>query len=290
MRIVMTGATAGFGQEAARLLALGGHDLVVGARGAGSRDLGFAGRLVELDCDSLASVRAFSSAVADGPPIDALVCNAGLQFNRLETSADGFERTYAVNHLAHYLMIRLLLPNMAAGGRIVLTGSGTHDPEEKTPVTPPRHANADWLAYPERDPQPEKGQRQAGFRAYSSSKLCNIMTARELAVRHPELGSMAFDPGYVPGTRLGRANPAPIAWLAGKIIPLLMARDRTSTIADSGREHARLVAAPEHAGDRGAYWAMRGGKAVALEPSELARDAMAAAKLWHDSARQVGLT
>jgi NAD(P)-dependent dehydrogenase (short-subunit alcohol dehydrogenase family) len=289
MRVIMTGATAGFGQVAARHMADAGTQLVIGARGAAGRAPGFAAEMLELDLASLASVRAFAAQVLQGRPIDALVCNGGLQFTSLERTAEGFERTFAVNHLSHYLLIRLLLPALAPGARVILTGSGTHDPSEKSIVTPPRHAQADWLAYPDRDPNPEKSARNAGFRAYSSSKLCNIMTARELAARHPEVSATAFDPGYVPGTQLGRDNPAWIAWLAGKIIPLTMKRDRTSTVAASGRAHADLALSAAHANERGTYWAMRGGQCIAMAPSALAQDATACTKLWDDSARLSGI-
>jgi NAD(P)-dependent dehydrogenase (short-subunit alcohol dehydrogenase family) len=289
MRIILTGATAGFGQVAAQHMADAGAQLLIGARGAAGRTSGFAAEMLELDLASLASVRAFADAVLAGPSIKALVCNGGLQFGSLAQTAEGFERTFAVNHLSHYLLIRLLLPALAPGARVIMTGSGTHDPAEKSIVTPPRHAEADWLAFPDRDPNPEKSPRNAGFRAYSSSKLCNIMTARELAVRHPALSTMAFDPGYVPGTRLGRDNPAWIAWLAGKIIPLTMKRDRTSTVAASGCAHADLALSADHASERGTYWAMRGGRCIAMSPSALAQNAAACAKLWDDSARLVGL-
>ena len=285
----MTGATAGFGQVAARHMAEAGAQLVVGARGAAGRAPGFAAEMLELDLASLASVRAFAETVAAGPQVGALVCNGGLQFTSLEPTSEGFERTFAVNHLSHYLLIRLLHPVLAPGARVILTSSGTHEPAEKSIVTPPCHAQADWLAFPDRDPNPEKSPRNAGFRAYSSSKLCNIMTARELAVRHPEFSTMAFDPGYVPGTRLGRDNPAWIAWAAGKIIPLTMKRDRTSTVAASGRAHADLALSAAHASERGTYWAMRGGRCIAMAPSALAQDAAACAKLWDDSARLAGL-
>ena len=253
MRIIMTGATAGFGLEAAKILAGSGAELVVGARGGAGRKTAFSAELLELDLASLASVRQFAAAVLAGPPIAALVCNGGLQFTSLALTSESFERTFAVNHLSHYLLIRLLLPALAPGARVILTGSGTHDPAEKSIVTPPRHAEADWLAHPARDPNPEKSARNAGFRAYSSSKLCNIMTARELSLRHPEVTAMAFDPGYVPGTSLARDNPALIAWLAGKIIPLTMKRDRTSTVPASGRGLANLVLDPAKAHERGTY-------------------------------------
>jgi NAD(P)-dependent dehydrogenase (short-subunit alcohol dehydrogenase family) len=282
MRLVMTGATAGFGLFAAQRLAAAGHDLTVGARNPPTvpAEIATSATVVSLDLDSLAEVRRFAETVAAGPPIDALVLNAGLQLAKPATSVDGFERTFAVNHLAHYLLLRLLVDRLSPGARVIFTGSGTHDPEEKTPVTPPIHATAEYLAFPERDPQRETRARQAGFRAYSTSKLCNIMTAREGAVRHP---------GYVPHTGLGRDNPKWIATLVSYILPLIMKGDRSSNIPRSGQFLADLVTKPDYAEGRGDYWSVRGPNLRKIEPSLLARDAVAAAKLWDDSATLVGL-
>ncbi len=286
MRIVMTGATAGIGLFASARMADAGHDLVVGARKPDTPPAQLAGRatLLPLDLDSLASVRSFVEAL--GPqPIDRLVLNAGLQSSRSTVSADGFERTFAVNHLAHFLLLDLLTDRLAPGARVVLTGSGTHDPAEKTPITPPIHADAEFLAYPDRDPRREKRSRQAGFRAYSSSKLCNIMTAREGALRLPQCTFVAFDPGYVPHTGLARDNPKWIATLVGYIVPFLMKRDRSSTIARSGQYLSDVVLQPQYADVSGAYWAVRGLDLVRIEPSDLARDSEACRKLWDDSVR-----
>jgi NAD(P)-dependent dehydrogenase (short-subunit alcohol dehydrogenase family) len=290
MRIVVTGATAGFGEIAARKWIAAGHQVTIGARDPGKAKAQFQGKAecLSLDLDALSSVRAFTGNLGPGQ-IDALVLNAGLQLAKPAKSADGFERTFAVNHLAHYLLLRKVSDRLAPGARVILTGSGTHDPEEGTPVTPPKHANAEWLAYPERDPHREASERARQFRAYSSSKLCNIMTARHFAVLHPGFSVMAFDPAYVPGTKLGRDNPAPIAWLAGKIIPMMMPKDRSSTVPASGACLADLVLNDRYAACRGDYWAVRGQKLARLEPSALARDAAAAEKLWDDSAALVGL-
>ncbi len=292
MRVVMTGATAGFGLFAAQKILEGGHDLVIGARTPSALPAVLAerARVERLDLDSLDSVRRFAEAISAGPPIDALVLNAGLQLAKPAKSTDGFERTFAVNHLAHYLLLHLLQPKMAAGGRVILTGSGTHDPAEKTPVTPPVHANAEYLAYPDRDPSAETRARQAGFRAYSTSKLCNIMTAREAALRFSGLTTMSFDPGYVPHTGLARDNPKWIATLISYILPHMMAREKSSTIPRSGQFLADLATSTLYAQCRGEYWAVRGPALINVEPSTLARDAIASAKLWDDSAALVGLT
>jgi NAD(P)-dependent dehydrogenase (short-subunit alcohol dehydrogenase family) len=290
MRIVMTGATAGFGLYAAERLLEAGATLTIGARNPAALPPALAGRAtaLPLDLDALANVRTFAAALGEGP-IDALILNAGIQLAKPANSADGFERTFAVNHLAHYLVLRLLAPRLTPGARVILTGSGTHDPAEKTPVTPPVHANADWLAHPETDPTAEKGTRQACFRAYSTSKLCNIMTAREVSKRFSGLSVMSFDPGYVPHTGLGRDNGRVIAALVSCILPLLMKRDRSSTIPRSGQFLADLALAPAYAACSGDYWSVRGPSLLRLEPSVLARDDAACARLWDDSARLVGL-
>ena len=290
MRLVMTGATAGFGLFAAQRLIAAGHALTIGARHPGALPPELAGRVeaLPLDMDALANVRAFGAALGDAP-IDGLVLNAGLQLAKPATSADGFERTFAVNHLAHYLLLRLVETRLAPGARVILTGSGTHDPAEKTPVTPPVHANADWLAYPATDPQRETRTRQACFRAYSSSKLCNIMTAREAARRIPRISAMSYDPGYVPHTGLGRDNPKWMATLVSYVVPLMMKRDRSSNIVRSGDFLAALVSDPRYADCHGDYWSVRGPELRKLEPSVLARDDAASAKLWDDSARLAGI-
>jgi short chain dehydrogenase len=76
---------------------------------------------------------------ADLPPLAGIVCNAGIQIITAPTqTADGFETTFGVNHLAHYLLVRLLLDDLDAGGNIVFVSSNTHDPEQKTGLPEPR--------------------------------------------------------------------------------------------------------------------------------------------------------
>jgi NAD(P)-dependent dehydrogenase (short-subunit alcohol dehydrogenase family) len=96
-----------------------------------------------------------------------------------------------VNYLAHYLLIRLLIPRLATGATIVLTTSGTHDPAEKAALPTPRHADAPLLARPELDPARDKKPRTASGRAYTSSKLCVVLAARALTAL-PELRDRRF--------------------------------------------------------------------------------------------------
>jgi NAD(P)-dependent dehydrogenase (short-subunit alcohol dehydrogenase family) len=232
--------------------------------------------------------------------VDALVLNAGGQINRIGKTVDGFETTFAVNHLAHYLLARLLLPQVVQGGRIVLTASGTHDPAAKTGMPPPRHADARKLATPSEDPERDGQTGVAGRRAYSASKLCNVMTARQLAVRHgagagngllarPDLMIASFDPGFVPGTGLVREYPAAVDWAFRTILPLVMRSARVSTPEVSGSLLADLVLLDGYAQSRGDYWSVRQRQLRRVPPSELARNDAACTKLWDDSAVMVGL-
>lgn len=297
MQIVMTGATGGIGLEAARrLMGLKDVRLLLGAR-TPERLPGAIARKVEaapLDLASLASVRSFAARVAAGDPIDALVFNAGIQNVTDAKSADGFELSFAVNHLAHYLMIRLLLDRMAPGGRIILTSSGTHDPEEKTGIEPPRHIDAGKLAWPRQDPDLDRRRMARGRRAYSTSKLANVMTARELARRtaetRPDLTVVAMDPGFTPGTGLARDYPGPSGLIFRFLMPLFVRRtDRVSTPENSGRLLAALATEPRFAGLRGRYLAVRRDQLLDVAPSALAQDDAEAARLWDNSAGLVGL-
>lgn len=296
MRILMTGGTSGIGLEAAKLLLrLKGHELTVAARAASSAPsvLKKKTRIVPLDLQSLDSVRSLIACI-EGERFDVLLLNAGIQCVKPERSKDGFELTFAVNHLAHYLMVRALAPRLAEGGRVILTSSGTHDPEMKTGIPVPHHADAKKLAYPETDPELDKRPLTAGRRAYSSSKLCSVMTARELAKRiaasRPDIAVMAYDPGFTPGTGLARSYPGPVGFIFRHLLGYFVRRtDRVSTPQNSGRLLAELAIAPVHANARGAYMAVRGTAVKDVPPSTLAQDALACAKLWDDSAALVGL-
>jgi NAD(P)-dependent dehydrogenase (short-subunit alcohol dehydrogenase family) len=296
MNIVMTGATSGIGLAAARrLMTEPGVSLTLGARSPDKspNDLRAKARVLPLDLSRLQSVREFAAGRAGEAVIDALVLNAGVQTLHAQVSADGFELTFAVNHLAHYLLARLLAPRMASGGRIILTSSGTHDADLKTGMPPPRHADAGMLADPKTDPDLDKDAGQAGRRAYSTSKLCNVLTARSLAGHlageRSDLMVAAFDPGFTPGTGLARDYPGPVGLIFRYALPIFMRGDRVSTPENSGRLLAALATEPGYRTARGAYFSVRGTQLQDRAPARLAQDEAVAERLWRDSAAMVGL-
>src|ERR1700676_4048572 len=130
---LITGATSGLGLRAAAELARDPtwHVIVTGrdperTQASASR-IGAEAQSLELG--SLQDVRHFAERLRDRdhPPLQALVCNAGVQFVGAQSpSKDGYDATFAVNHLGHFLLVCLLLERLAAPARVVIVSSGTH--------------------------------------------------------------------------------------------------------------------------------------------------------------------
>jgi NAD(P)-dependent dehydrogenase (short-subunit alcohol dehydrogenase family) len=212
--IVMTGGTAGIGLAAAeRMRQAADVRLLVGARSQAPAGV----ETRPLDLKRLASVRGFADTAAEwlgeARMIDALVLNAGTQVRDVgQRTEDGFEVTFAVNHLAHYLLLRRLAPRLADGAIVVITTSNLHDPKTN-PIAPPEHADAERLARGEVTLSPGAKDAMAALRAYAASKLCNVLTTRALAssdlARARGLRVIAFNPGHVSAAEHGRWRREP---------------------------------------------------------------------------------
>jgi NAD(P)-dependent dehydrogenase (short-subunit alcohol dehydrogenase family) len=259
-----------------------------------------------LDLASTASVRSFAEGLArrdDLPPLRAVVCNAGLQVVSGTTrTEDGFEETFGVNHLGHFLLVNLLLRELEAPARVVLVSSGTHDPKRRTGMPAPRYRGAAALAHPEGHPDPEEvgeSPGKVGRRRYTTSKLCNAMFAYELDRRLRAEGLSAleapvdaniFDPGAVPGTGLARdwGHLARLAWDRGvaRLVPVLRRLGVPfSTPEASGRALARLVTDPSLEGVSGRYFEIGEVSCSSEESYDLGK----ARELWETSAALVCL-
>lgn len=288
--VVMTGGTSGFGAVTSERIA-GAPDtrLLLGARGTAPAGI----ESLPLDLVRLAGVRSFAEAVLGrlgGAEIDALVLNAGTLNRDVDgRTSDGFETTFAVNHLAHYLLLRLMLGSLARGATVVLTTSGTHDPAEGANLPAPLHADAHLLAHPDRDPFAQDQPGLAGRRAYTASKLCNVLTARALAEVHEARGrqvtGIAYCPGQTPGTGLVRNMPLPLrtAWqLFGS--PLRMLVPQFNSHEAAGQALADLALGGIRPPEGEYYAALRRGVLTWRAPSELARQDDVMFALWGDSA------
>lgn len=196
--VVITGATSGIGEVAAIHLAEQGARIVFTARDW-NRAADTLAKLRKANSDvlhsvhmadlsSLAEMKRVGREIAREPKIDVLINNAGAMFSKREETADGLEKTFALNHMSYFVITKLLLFRLEPKGRIVNTASHAH-----------KGATLDFS-----DLQSRKSYR--GFNVYSKSKLCNILFTRELARHLPHgVTANALHPGFV-ATRFGDNN------------------------------------------------------------------------------------
>jgi NAD(P)-dependent dehydrogenase (short-subunit alcohol dehydrogenase family) len=304
--ILVTGGNSGIGLECARRLALEGAPLVLASRNEalssevaerlGAETGNDAIAALALDLGSLADVRRFAQEIdARGIRLRALVLNAGLQANDgPHHSADGHERTFAVNHLGHFLLANLLLRNLVshAPARILVVSSGVHDPALRTGMPKPDIPDFESLAS-----HGGPVDRFNGRLAYVNSKLCNLWFTYELVRRLESAGLAdrpisvnAFEPGLVPGTGLAREYAAPLkfvwdhfpVWLSRRI-PMM------NTVQDSGTALAERILDPALERTSGSYFPSHTAFRVAPSSDE-SYDEARAAGLWEWSVHLTGLT
>lgn len=285
--VVMTGGTSGLGKIAAQKIdRMPNTHLLLGVREGAQTPI----ETLPLDLTRLTSVRAFVEALSAqlrNTQIDVLVLNAGAQFGNLnQRTEDGFETTFAVNHLAHYLLVRLLLPKLAQGATVVITTSDTHDP--KNNPLGPRELDPEKLAHP---PAGNRGFI-AGFHAYAGSKLCNLLTARALATSQEaqacNLTVIAYNPGFTPGTSLFRVWP----WWARLLLGVgRMARPLASydTVVQAGDALADLAIGRIVPPSERIYASLVKGKLTWPDPSDLSQRDDVMEHLWRTSAKMVRL-
>lgn len=265
---LVTGSTSGIGKEIAAGLAGMGATVVlagrsrekceaavqeIAARGVPASQLSY----FVADLSSQESVRQLAKEFIDNyDRLHVLVNNAGVFVQKRELTADGIERTFAVNHLAPFLLTNLLLDRLKAGApsRIVTTSSIAH-----------RGAKMDFA-----DLQMSKSY--GSIRAYGQSKLANILFTRELARRLQGTGVTAncFHPGAV-RTNLVRGSGYGLVWGAASVF---------FTSPEKGADTAvYLASSGEVEGVSGEYFVKRK-QARASDP---AYDSDAAERLWEAS-------
>jgi NAD(P)-dependent dehydrogenase (short-subunit alcohol dehydrogenase family) len=272
---LVTGATSGIGEETALGLARrGARVLVVGrdpergerARASiAERSGNSAIELLLADFSRLSEVRRLAVEVGQRTAeLHVLVNNAGVVNLSRTTTPDGFESTFAVNHLAYFLLTQLLLPLLqrSAPARIVNVASDAH---KFGPL------DLDDL---------QSERRYRSMRVYGASKTANLLFTQELAKRleGTPVTVNALHPGAV-ATRLGHNN----GWL-GKLATSLT-KPFFLTPAQGAETSVFLASDPSVARVNGRYFV----KKRAIEPAPHARDPLAAKRLWDESARMVDL-
>ena len=265
--VVITGASSGIGLETARALASKGARIVMVVRSKARGEAAIAsiggGELVLADLYSLAEVRRAGAEIRDRyGKVDVLVNNAGLVHGTRELTVDGFERTFALNHLAAFLLTYEL--REAITSRIVTVASMGH-----------RFARFDW------DDLPYMTKWRSETMVYGASKLCNIWFARECARRMRARGvtSSSLHPGAV-ASNFGASG----SWVYR--IGTQIAKPFLLTSAEGARTSIYLASAPDVEGVTGEYFA----KCRITPPSKRAQNDDEARRLWALSEKLCGVT
>ena len=298
--LLLTGASSGIGRNAARRLEQAGHRLTLICRSQerAQEALGWVGpqtTVLLADLSDLTSVDRVCGTLLDRhEPLDGLVLNAGLQYagyKEPRCNPQGFELTFAVNHLAHQLMLMRLLPLLleSTSPRLVITASEVHNPASGGGRVGRPASLGDLSGLDSTTPAPmlDGNSRFDPDKAYKDSKLCNMLMGLHTANQHPELPVISWSPGLVIPRAAGgffresrRANPI------GQALFGFVARDLlriTESVENAGERLVQLVL--EH-GDRGfRYWSntlVKPGqhRFELTEPSAEASDSVKAERLW----------
>lgn len=313
--VVVTGASSGVGLYGAKSLTDRGCHVVMACRDLAktervAKEVGMpAGSYTPmlLDLSSLESVRQFVSTFrASGKLLDALVCNAAVYLPLLKEpmrSADGYEISVATNHLGHFLLCNLLLDDLrrspSRDKRLVILGTVTANPKElggKIPIpAPPDLGDMQGMEAGFKDPITMiNGKKFKPGKAYKDSKLCNVLTMRELHRRYHDQTGITFSsfyPGCVAETALFRNHYD----LFKKIFPVFQKNVTGGYVSQElAGERLAMVTADPGFNKSGAYysWGNRqkeGRQAFDQEVSNEALDDTKAKRLWELSEKLVGL-
>ncbi|MEV6521708.1 SDR family oxidoreductase [Longispora sp. NPDC051575] len=274
--VLVTGGTGGIGRATAEALAALGARVLITGRDTARTEAAAAGiratsgntevEALAADLSSQAEVRRLAALVLDAcPRLDVLVNNVGGFWAHRHETPDGLERTFALNHLAPFLLTNLLLDRLRASApaRIVTVASGAQSMGR---------LDFDDL---------QGAARYSGARAYNQSKLANVVFSYELARRLDGTGVTAtvLHPGVV-STGFSAEDPSTLSRV---VLPLI--RPFLKNPARGAATSVHLASAAEVEGVSGKYY-------VGLRPrtsSPASYDTGAAARLWRISADLVGL-
>ena len=282
--VVITGATSGIGQVAAENLGEMGARIIQVARDRErgeaalkrlrERAPGLTHAIYYADLSRLSEMKRVASEIASAEPrIDVLINNAGAMFSRRQVTEDGLELTFAINHMAYFVLTHGLGERLITStpARVVNTASDAHesatlDFDDLQSVT----------AYGKKDFLEWARYGGPGYKVYARSKLCNILFTRELSRRFAGVGVTAncLHPGFV-ATRFGDH--------AGGLISFSIRIGKL--FAQSPQEGAEtlvyLASSLEVASVTGKYFH----KYRVVQPSWEAQDDATAQRLWGESAR-----
>ncbi len=228
---IITGPTSGIGRATAFELAKHGKHVLVGRD---SKKLQCLQREIERErgqavsaiCDlsDMANVRRATDKIFDFPlPIAGFINNAGVHQTRPTKSAQGWDVTFATDHLGPFDLTEALMPHLPNGANVVFVASGVEDPDRKPAKMAGfrggRYISAEASARGEWEPG---GSKAAGADAYATWKQCTLATALEFARETSRLHFNAVEPGFNPATALGREANGLVRFLLKHVLPLLV--------------------------------------------------------------------
>ena len=287
---LVTGANSGIGYQAGLELARHGAHVLLGcrnyAKGQAALDRllreapGASAELVELDMASLTSIRAFAAEFGRrGIALDLLINNAGVMaLPKRELTADGFERQFGTNHLGHFALTGLLVPQLLAAPspRVVTVASLAH-----------RNGKINF-----EDLQSERNYKP--WDAYGESKLANILFANELNRRAVAAGSKLMSLPVHPGVSVTNiiANGPGVNGLKTKVLtllaPVLMQPDAAGALPTLYAATSPDARGGEYIGPDG-FMEMKGSPVV-VQPRPHGLDQTVAQRLWTVSEKLTGVT
>jgi NAD(P)-dependent dehydrogenase (short-subunit alcohol dehydrogenase family) len=281
--VVITGGTSGIGQVAGENLARMGARIVLIARDHGrgeaalkllrdsAPDVGHS--IYYADLSRIGEMKRVASEIAKAESrIDVLVNNAGAMFGSRQLTEDGLERTFALNHMAYFVLSHGLRERLAASApaRIINTASDAHaaaalDFDDLQSAEAYRWNFLEWMRF-----------GGPGYKVYARSKLCNILFTRDLARRLAGTGVTAncCHPGFV-ATRFGDQTGGLISF------GIAIAKRFALSPQEGAETLVHLASSPEVAGVTGKYFH----KCHPATPSQEAQDDNAAQRLWEESVR-----
>jgi len=231
--IYVTGANSGLGYAVARQFLSEGDHVILACRDSQKAEkarntlIGQTGKeTVGISILDLASLNQVCQSVKDiSTSVDILVCNAGVSnTSGIRYTSDGFEESFGVNHLGHFLLTNLMLKKFDNTLKYILVvSSNLHNPTTGADMFPaPAFSSIEDLAHPDKtDAQPAE---KKGRLAYVNSKLCNVLFTYKLDELLKESGRKdisinAFNPGFMPQTNLGRDTSPGMRFMLKHIMP-----------------------------------------------------------------------
>ena len=278
--VIVTGANSGIGHAAAAALATAGATVVLAVRDQAKGEAAAAAirgttEVRPLDLASLDSVRAFAASWQGD--VDLLINNAGVMIPPLSRTADGFELQFGTNHLGHFALTNLLLPHVAAAGRVVTVSSDAH-----------RGGAIDF------DDLNWERKRYRPWRAYGQSKLANLLFTSELQRRLTEAGSTvkatAAHPGYAATNLQSHSGSRLMKVAMEQLGNRLIAQDAAGGALPTLYAAVADIPGGSFVGPSGPFGLGLRGAPTLVGRSAAARDEEAARRLWTVSETLTGVS